>query len=572
MKLIFQIARLPLLAAALLLVYSQGATAQTSPIIPIPFVNNFAGVAPGSTNTACSASVDIPNTASPVAHYGDGCIATQATLTTLYDTAVDPQGNVFFTERSQNYDLRVVYNGGTLLAQALIAANPQIPNFIPLPGHVYTLAGGPVTGLKAQNGVYYCGNVIGGIQGLDTTGNGCPGAYSWLEPGGIAIDQYGNVFSTNIAKYPSVRVIYFGGAQVANLITLMNPTVTAPQVGYIYQIAGGSPTKGVFGDGGLANAAGFLVPRYLAVDSAGNIYVSDATGASGGTTASGANVREINGTTGIITTVAGENTCGQTAYNSAAGCPFGSSGDGGPAAGALFNLPYELALDQNNNLFILDSVNARVRVLYRGGTIAGISNPVVGNVYTYAGGGSSTANGTLAQAVMFGSVKALGIDRSGNVYVLDPTTPTTANPIGNVIWKFDATTGIGNIIAGPGTSAGSAKTGVFCNKGTAGPTVVRRLKPIRPVRGISLSINLAISLSHRRLRRFSDSPTTPSSVLHLTARRYRNLWHSKPLRQLPLPRKRSHFRPQPPTSLVTPEETRAPRQQLLSLTVCACST
>ncbi len=35
-----------------------------------------------------------------------------------------------------------------------------------------------------------------------------------------------------------MRVVYAGGSQVASLITTLNPTVTSPQVGYIYSITG----------------------------------------------------------------------------------------------------------------------------------------------------------------------------------------------------------------------------------------------------------------------------------------------------------------------------------------------
>jgi hypothetical protein len=50
---------------------------------------------------------------------------------------------------------------------------------------------------------------------------------------------------------------------------------------------------------------------------------------------------------------------------------IGSSGDGGPAAKALFSGPTGLALDAIGNLYIADAGNNRVRMISPDGTIKG---------------------------------------------------------------------------------------------------------------------------------------------------------------------------------------------------------
>ena len=261
----------------------------------------------------------------------DGCLPTQATFLSLYDTLADSAGNVYVSENGTNNDIRVVYNGGVAFTNLLKIANTGIANFTPVVGRIYTLAGGTASALTAVNKIYYCGNVTNGQQALDSLGDGCPAAQAYIKPRGMALDKYENVYMTSNGGGDYVRVVYAGGAQVANLITLETPSVTAPQVGYMYKIAGSS-TAGYKGDGGLATSAQFAQLRYLAVDGYGNIYASDGTtqSTSGSNTYEVAanNVRQINGTTGIITTFAGENTC---VYSSTTGCPYGSSGDGGPA-------------------------------------------------------------------------------------------------------------------------------------------------------------------------------------------------------------------------------------------------
>ncbi len=457
-----------LLSAAIFTCGSHDSLAQSGPVIPIPIVTNFAGIPTGSTNKICANA--LPQSGG--ANYGDGCPANQAQLTTMYDVQVDNQGNVYTGEQSANFDLRMIYNGGAAAAAVIVGANPQIANLTPVPGDIYTIGGG-LTSFTATKSVYYCGNIVGGIQALDKIGDGCPAALSFFKPKGMAIDSYGDIISVNTQGFNSVRVIYAGGPQMAKLITLENPTVTSPKIGYIYQIAGGGAT-GTEGDGGLAINAGFINPRYIALDSQSNIYVTDGTTNTGSGSAaydnSGNNVREIFIATGLITTVAGETTCSTppNVYSSTVGCPFGNTGDGGPATSALFHSPYAIFFDRYDNLFITDNYNGRVRVVYRGGTLYGISSPVVGYVYNYIGGGTVYGtDGVLANQMEFGTsttaatINTGGIDRAGNVYVYDGVT--------HQIWRFDAVTGIGTIVAGgPTTAATAAQSGAFC-AGTTGP-------------------------------------------------------------------------------------------------------
>jgi hypothetical protein len=264
-----------LLAASSLLSAPRSGLAQAGSILPIPMVNTYAGVPPGSVN----AGLSNPYCANSIPQWGglnegDGCPAlNQATLTSMYDVQVDADGNVFTSEQSTNYDLRVVYKGGAALTAALIAANPTV-NFTPVPGNIYTIGGGSSAALTAKSGVYYCGNTTT-IQALDNLGNGCPAALSYFKPKGLAIDAYGDIIAVSTASKQEVRVIYAGGPQMAALIkagyAAASPAVSVtPQIGYIYAIAGNGAT-GAEGDGGAAYLAGLVNPRYIALDSAGNV-------------------------------------------------------------------------------------------------------------------------------------------------------------------------------------------------------------------------------------------------------------------------------------------------------------
>lgn len=143
------------------------------------------------------------------------------------------------------------------------------------------------------------------------------------------------------------------------------------------------------GDGGAASRAILIQPQGLATDGRGNLYIADA---------GDHRVRKV-GADGTIETVAGTGI-------------RGFSGDGGPATGAQLDSPYGLALDAQDNLYIADLGNARVRRVGLDGTIT-----------TVAGGGSLPAggvnDGSPATAVSLSAPRDLAFDHNGNLYISD---------------------------------------------------------------------------------------------------------------------------------------------------------
>jgi len=103
--------------------------------------------------------------------------------------------------------------------------------------------------------------------------------------------------------------------------------------------AAGSGVAGYSGDGGLATGARLKSPAGVAVDAAGNLYISD----NGNYV-----VREVNKSTGIITTTAGNGT-------------LGTSGNGGLPTSAQLGGPEDLVLDAAGDLYIADYADPATR-------------------------------------------------------------------------------------------------------------------------------------------------------------------------------------------------------------------
>lgn len=155
-------------------------------------------------------------------------------------------------------------------------------------------------------------------------------------------------------------------------------------------IAGFSDRKDNFGRplGGLVDAdvekAMFDKPRYVLVDSRGAIFVSD-TGNHA--------VRKI--IDGKVYTVAGNGTSGYA---------------DGKGKIAKLNTPGGLAIDKDNNLYFVDSLNHVIRKI----------SPSAEEVTTFAGvpGKDGYADGTVAEA-LFNEPTDIAMDKEGSIYVLD---------------------------------------------------------------------------------------------------------------------------------------------------------
>ena len=311
---------------------------------------------------------------------GDGGAAASAQVAFPKALATDASGDLYFADTG-NQRVREIVNGtvstvagngstgysGDGAAAVNAALNAPSGLVVDRSGNLYISDYGNNVVRKVSKGVI---STIAGSGLQAYAGDGGAAASAGLNgPQGLALDASGNLYIADSGNHV-VRIVTPGG---------------------IIGTFAGNGNLGDSGDGGLAVNAQLATPYGLAVDGAGNVYISDA-GAS--------RVRMVIAG-GLIVTIAGNGSAGY-------------SGDGGPATAAQLNAVAGIALDAQGDLYIADQNNNVIRLLQlvspvpSAGAVVNAATNLIGPVapgesVTLYGSGLGPATLTASQPNSFGN-------------------------------------------------------------------------------------------------------------------------------------------------------------------------
>ncbi len=295
---------------------------------------------------------------------GDGGLATAATLNQPSGVFVSPMGHIFIADTNNNVIREVTAVGGNISTIAGNSSSLDPVNGSPLAG--FTGDGGAATSATLS------------------------------DPFGVVGDASNNLF-------------------IADTINHRLRQINA--MGTINTIAG----NGVIGDFGLPTSASLALPYGAAVDTNGNLFITDYANDV---------VREVPSGTQTIVTAAGT------------GIP-GHAGDGGTATNAQLNFPQGIAV---GSVFFADSQNFAVRDL-SGSNLSTVVGTLGAPGFSMTGGPAATTPVT--------NVEGVAEDASGNLYIADPGA--------HAVWKLDSTHTTLSVFAGSPGLAGYAGDGSPAN-------------------------------------------------------------------------------------------------------------
>lgn len=318
---------------------------------------------------------------------GDSGPATSASIRLPEGVTTDSSGNVYIADTGNNRIRKVTASTGYISTvagngtsgytgdgAAATSAELNSPRGVAVDGagNIYIADTGNSVVRKVTASTGYISTVAGnGTAGA--TGDGGPATSAELQtPIYLALDGSGNLFITDRAN---------------NRVRKVDASTS-----YINTVAGGGSGCNGFAppyDGCLATTAYLYSPLGIAADGSGNLYIADA---------GLCEIREVSVSTGVISAVAGNPSCG-------------FFGDGAAATSAEMNGEFDVVLDGSGNMYITDNGNYRIRKV----------TASTGYISTIAGSGVQgyTGDGGAATSAELYDPEVLAVDSSGYVYLVD---------------------------------------------------------------------------------------------------------------------------------------------------------